>query len=200
MLTLLTLRVVWLKRTGYLVDIWFLVCYWSLVEDAAGLFIGDIQHTPYYLGSALVIFMMSTVISSGSATVIYLKKLLYIRVLKKRILLNLTIRHLLTAAYEEIVWRAVILIVIATYTNSLVAVIFGSFLFFYLHLHRFYNRPQAVEFFIFSLLLSMVYLMTNSLLHVIVIHFVRNLLISICSQGSRGEGYDEKNIHLSRTS
>jgi membrane protease YdiL (CAAX protease family) len=94
------------------------------------------------------------------------------------------------AIYEEIVWRVVVLQVIANYTNSVFAVISASGLFFLLHLGRFFNTNQAVEFFMFSLLLSILYLISGSLLHVIVIHFVRNVLISI---NSLGKDYDEEN-------
>ena len=195
-IVVLVLRVVWLKRTGYLVDILFLGYHWSFLADAVALVTGDISYFLYYLISALVIFMISTVISCGLSTVTYLKRLIRIRRLGKKVLLDLTARHLLIAIYEEIIWRVIILMVVASYTNSLSALIFVSSLFFYIHLHRFYNRPQAIEFLIFSMLLSTVYLITNSLLYVIVIHFVRNLLIGICSQKGN---CDEKNIHLSGT-
>jgi len=195
-IAVLILRVAWLKRTGYLIEIFFLGYYWSFLADAIGLLINDIHYVLHYLGSALAVFIISTVISCGLSTVAYLKRLSRARYLGKEVLLNLTTTHLLTAIYEEAIWRVIILVVVASYTNSLFAVVFVSCLFFYIHLHRFYNRSQAIEFFIFSLLLSSVYLITNSLLHVIVIHFVRNLLIGICSQGG---DCDEKDIHLSGT-
>jgi len=194
----LVLRVVWLKRTGYLVDVIILGYHWSFFVDAVALFTADIGYLLHYLISALVVFILSTVISCASVTGAgaYLKGLSRVRYLENRVLWRLTATHLLTAIYEEVIWRVIILVVVANYTNSLFAVIFVSCLFFYIHLHRFYSRPQAIEFLIFSMLLSTVYLTTNSLLHVIVVHFVRNLLIGICSK--RGD-YDEKNIHLSRT-
>lgn len=43
-IVVLVLRVVWLKRTGYLVDILFLGYHWSFLADAVALLTDDIRY------------------------------------------------------------------------------------------------------------------------------------------------------------
>lgn len=189
-LLLLFIRVNWLRKSGLLFDLCLLLYYWPLVEHAIGLLTQHTYYLPSYFGSALLIFVLSAVITCGPIFGAYLRQFFKIRQLSKVTLSTIVVRHTAVAIYEEIIWRVVVLQVIANYTNSVFAVISASGLFFLLHLGRFFNTNQAVEFFVFSLLLSILYVISGSLLHVIVIHFVRNVLISI---NSLGKDYDEEN-------
>lgn len=190
-LLLLFVRVIWLRKYGLPIDLCLLLYHWPLVEDAIGLLTQHIYYLLGYFGSALLIFVLSAVVTCGPIFGTYLRQFFKIRQLSKVKLSTIVVRHMAVAIYEEVIWRVVVLQVIASYTNSIFAVVAASALFFVLHLGRFFRVNQAVEFFMFSLILSILYLTTASLLHVIVIHFVRNVLISI---NSLGKGYDKENI------
>lgn len=87
---------------------------------------------------------------------------------------------LLTAAYEELVWRYIAQPALAVSIGMIVAVPVVALAFVCLHRHRTGgNLPQIIEIVCFSLLLGSLYALTGDPTLVVLIHTTRNYLIHI---------------------
>ncbi|WP_434968535.1 CPBP family glutamic-type intramembrane protease [Rosettibacter primus] len=88
-----------------------------------------------------------------------------------------TIKILLQTLKEELIWRSAF-VVIATILgiSNILIVIIGSLMFYFIHWEwkKKIILLQEFELWLFSLLLYMLFLYTNSLLAVWIIHFIRN--------------------------
>jgi membrane protease YdiL (CAAX protease family) len=84
---------------------------------------------------------------------------------------------LLNTLKEELIWRsAFVNILRSIYTNDLAILLSGSILFYLLHWPKKskFTFMTEIELYIFSLLLYFLYLRTDSLIVVWIIHFIRN--------------------------
>ena len=91
---------------------------------------------------------------------------------------SILLRSLLTAFYEELLWRGTIIYLLG---NSSLAVIVASLWFISIHLHK---RKELIwvewlDLLLFSISLGFLFLATTNLLFVTVIHAVRNINV-IC--------------------
>lgn len=87
---------------------------------------------------------------------------------------------LLTATYEELIWRCIFQPALAAGIGGPAAVVLTALAFALLHRRRTGgNLPQIVEIVCFSLLLGSLYALTGDPLLVILIHTIRNYLIHI---------------------
>lgn len=86
-------------------------------------------------------------------------------------------RTFVVALTEEIIYRATIQpILIGIIGNAIVAILIVSITFTLVHEHIFQNQMrQNIEFLLFSVIISILYLMTNDLGFVTIIHFIRNM-------------------------
>ena len=86
-------------------------------------------------------------------------------------------RTFIVALTEEIIYRATIQpILIGIIGNVVIAILIVSITFTLVHEHIFKNQlRQNVEFLIFSVIISILYLITNDLGFVTMVHFIRNM-------------------------
>lgn len=86
-------------------------------------------------------------------------------------------RTFTVALTEEIIYRATIQpILIGIIGNAFIAILIVSITFTLVHEHIFRNQlRQNIEFLIFSVIISILYLITNDLGFVTILHFIRNM-------------------------
>ncbi|WP_369126147.1 CPBP family intramembrane glutamic endopeptidase [Fusobacterium necrophorum] len=94
----------------------------------------------------------------------------------------LFLKDLFFIFYEEIVFRMYFFRNISFPFNNSLIIIFLNALFF-TFVHRFFSLLQLIEFICFSLYISYIFYRTQNFLLVLLIHLLRNYIISSVSEG-----------------
>ncbi|MBG91326.1 MAG: hypothetical protein CL521_05870 [Actinobacteria bacterium] len=93
--------------------------------------------------------------------------------------LNIPI-HIKTALWEELYWRVCLQGILMSVLTTHFSIALTAILFWIGHFHRFKNSiPRMLEMILFSLLLGVLFELTESFILCVTIHFIRNILI-IC--------------------
>ena len=83
----------------------------------------------------------------------------------------------LTALWEEWVWRVSLQSIFLLFFGNFLSIMVTAVLFTLSHVHRFQGRAiRIIEFFVFSILLSLIFAITHHYWIVVLIHFIRNVL------------------------
>ena len=83
-----------------------------------------------------------------------------------------------TACWEELFWRMCIQGVFVRFFTPYIAIVTTACLFWCVHTHQFKTSiPRMIELFLFSIMLGVLFELSQSLMVCSVIHFVRNILI-----------------------
>ena len=99
-------------------------------------------------------------------------------IISSSVFLRQTALHLLTAFYEELLWRVCLQYFVVKNAGFWSGIVIIALLFWLSHLANFAgNRIRALEFLAFSLLLGLIYEITLSYPLVVSIHALRNILI-----------------------
>ena len=178
-------RVFFIKtnRNGYLIDGIVIVFGFELA-------IQSVIYTDFYWYQLLLfpllgifVFIMSTIISSD----LLLTKAALVRNLKiiDFEFIKIVGLHIATALHEEIIWRGVFLVALVNVTNSIIAITVNCILFTCWHRAQLRSRRHALEFLIFSGFICYLFLVFNSLLLVVSLHFFRNIMIEIVNYRSK---------------
>ncbi|MFT5759729.1 MAG: membrane protease YdiL (CAAX protease family) [Alteromonadaceae bacterium] len=181
---LMLIRVIFIKRRllGYLFDSIVVLFGFNLIKP---LFINNSFHfyqIIIFLLMAILIFVLSTIATS------HLR--LTLAAIKENVkILNydfykIILLHLATALYEEVLWRAIFLVVLVEISGNYFAIISNSLLFAYWHKGQFITWRHAAELSVFSILLASLFLLSHSLVLVVIVHMVRNILIEITNYES----------------
>lgn len=148
------------------------------ISDYEFVVVVSLQNVPLYLLLGLMVFLFS-VVATTRAPLEYLRGVGR-SVLKTGNLLQVGRCALTTAALEEVVWRVILQTVLSLCVGVSWAVIIIAISFSILHLPRTDGASvQLMEIFIFSLILGTLFVMTRDVLGVIVVHAIRNFLISM---------------------
>ncbi len=99
---------------------------------------------------------------------------------------------ILAVIYEEIIYRNIMIQLLFRILGHPVLIIFLSAIIF-TFVHSFTSRKEFIEFFIFSLFLSVIYLLSKSIYITVFIHYFRNCVIIVTGNYFRGtiSAYDK---------
>ena len=142
--------------------------------------VASLQNIPLYFLLGIIVFLFS-VLATVQVPFAYLKEtwILIVRSGSKRIL-HVGWGALLIAMLEEVVWRVTLQTVLAIGIGVLWALLIVAIAFSILHLPRTDGvNNQLMELFVFSLILGILFAITRDIIGIIVVHTVRNFLITI---------------------
>ncbi len=125
-----------------------------------------------FLGSLMIPFSVFVSKLSLKETIKFCSNLSYIAPFYKNNL-NLFFAQFVAAFYEEFFWRGALQTFLGA---NYIAVIIVAIVFTIRHIEVLCdNFWRMFDFFLFSLILGLIYLLTKSLMFVILLHFIRNL-------------------------
>lgn len=125
-----------------------------------------------------ILYTIGFIIIVGFNTVVKNHFLSFFRVFRFSFLSPVILgRTFMVALTEEIIYRATIQpVLIGIIGNTVVAILIVSITFTLVHEHIFQNQlRQNIEFMLFSVIISILYLITNDLGFVTIVHFIRNM-------------------------
>lgn len=85
----------------------------------------------------------------------------------------------LMVVYEELIWRVFLVETLSKYFPAIATIFISSFIFYYSHPNQRELTRQSVDLFLFSLIITSIYFLTQSFLLVFLIHWIRNVIIII---------------------
>lgn len=144
----------------------------------------ELHHIGIGLFYVLATFIPSAwLIGSSNANQFSWTKLIQVLKKDKKDYLMLFSFSAIIVIYEELIWRVFLVNILSLYLPPIAVILFASFTFFICHAHVRNISWQSFEFAFFSLVLTTIYLVSSSLLLVLVIHLGRNYFILLHTLG-----------------
>ncbi|MER2490611.1 CPBP family glutamic-type intramembrane protease [Catenovulum sediminis] len=166
---------------GYLLDAVVLVLGLGLLGQVFKLTELSLYQFALFPVFGVVMFLISTGISSHLK--LTLQAMINNLTRLDRDIYWLTLLHLATAIYEEIIWRGIFLIAMSNIAGASLSVIVSSVFFVVWHKSQLISWRHVTEMFLFSIVQCVLYFIFENIFLIITIHFIRNIFVVITNYG-----------------